>query len=109
MSEVLHVNDFGAGSTQNSDIQKKISEIAANAVSDSKIRQTVISPVQIFTRPEHIIEMGSSLGISTAYLASADSSSRVITIEGSPAIAAIAKETFQKLELKNIQLDNRKI
>ena len=53
-----------------------------------------------YYRARTIIELGSSLGISTAYLASADSSSRVITMEGSPAIASIAQETFQKLELE---------
>jgi len=48
------------------------------------------------------MELGSSLGISTAYLASADAASRVVTMEGSPAIAGIARETFEKLKLRNI-------
>ena len=56
-----------------------------------------------FYRTKRIIEMGSSLGISTAYLASADPSSKVITMEGSSAIAEIAKQTFIRLEIGNIQ------
>ncbi len=42
--------------------------------------------------------MGSSLGISTAYLASADTGFQCNTMEGSSGIAEIATENFQKLE-----------
>jgi len=41
-----------------------------------------------------IVEMGACLGISGAYLASAASQPRFITIEGSPALAPIAEETL---------------
>jgi predicted O-methyltransferase YrrM len=40
-----------------------------------------------------ILELGSCVGISSAYLASAASHPRLITIDGSPAMVAIAEET----------------
>ncbi|HEY4935272.1 MAG TPA: class I SAM-dependent methyltransferase [Puia sp.] len=95
--------DPGAGSLQSGDGLKKVSEIAGTAVSTQKFGRLLFRLVHYY-RARTIIEMGSSLGISTAYLASADTLSRVITIEGSPAIAAIAEETFRQLEHKNITL-----
>jgi predicted O-methyltransferase YrrM len=96
----LQVNDFGAGSSKR-DEPRKISDIAGNAVSDQKFGRLLFR-IANYYRPGCIIEMGSSLGISTAYLASADSGSRVITMEGAPSIASLAKETFDSLGLKNI-------
>lgn len=95
----IRVHDFGAGSPGVS--EKRISEIAGNAVSSQKFGRLLFRLVNYYPS-RLVIEMGSSLGISTAYLASADSMSRVITIEGSPAVAAVANETFSHLGLKNI-------
>jgi predicted O-methyltransferase YrrM len=97
----LNVDDLGAGSKQKGGSKKPIKEIARNAVSDQKFGRLLFRLANYY-RARHMIEMGSSLGISTAYLASADAGSKVITMEGSPAIAEIAKETFQKLKLNNI-------
>jgi predicted O-methyltransferase YrrM len=44
------------------------------------------------------------LGITTAYLASANQTSNVFTCEGSAAIASIAKQNFETLQLNNAQL-----
>jgi predicted O-methyltransferase YrrM len=97
----LPVNDPGAGSIQNGASVKKISGIARNAVSTQKFGRLLFRLANYY-RTATIIEMGSSLGISTAYLASADAASQVITMEGSPSIAAIAEETFHQLGLHNI-------
>jgi predicted O-methyltransferase YrrM len=99
---VLQVNDPGAGSREKKDnSDKKISEIAKTSVSDQKFGRLLFRLAN-FYRAATIVEMGTSLGISTSYLASADGNSRVITIEGAPAIADIARETFEKLKIRNI-------
>jgi predicted O-methyltransferase YrrM len=51
-----------------------------------------------------IVELGTSFGISTSYLASANSDSQVFTFEGAKNIAKIAAESFESLQLKNIEL-----
>ena len=99
----LLVNDPGAGSLQSREGLKKVSEIAGTAVSTQKFGRLLFRLANYY-RARTIIEMGSSLGISTAYLAAADPLSRVITMEGYPAISAIAIETFRQLEFKNITL-----
>jgi predicted O-methyltransferase YrrM len=99
----LIVRDFGSGSSKNGNEVKKISEIAVKAVSGQKFGRLLFRLANYY-HARTIIELGSSLGISTAYLASADNLSRVISMEGSPAISGIAIETFSQLELENIKL-----
>lgn len=55
-------------------------------------------------RPTSILELGTSLGISGAYLAAAAPVARVTTVEGDPAVAALAKDVFGHLGLINIDL-----
>ena len=50
-----------------------------------------------------IVELGTSLGITTAYMAAMDKRNRVISYEGCPAVAEIAKANWQALGLKNIE------
>ena len=54
--------------------------------------------------PKQIIELGTSLGITTAYLASANPAAKVTTFEGSNAIAKIAGHNHQLLGLTNVDL-----
>jgi predicted O-methyltransferase YrrM len=97
----LIVHDLGTRSRQYTSSKRKISEITHKAVSEQKFGRLLFRLANYY-RARHIIELGSSLGISTAYLASAEVVARVITMEGSPAIADIAAETFRKLKLKNV-------
>jgi len=98
---ILIVDDFGAGSLTKKASHRRISNIAANAVSSEKFGRLLFR-LSNYYRASMIIEMGSSLGISTSYLAAANSSSSVVTLEGSPGIASKAKENFHRLGLKNI-------
>lgn len=102
-NRTLFVEDFGAGSSINGNENKVISEIAGKAVSSQKFGRLLFRLANYYNA-RTIFEMGSSLGISTAYLASADKLSSIISIEGSSAISGIANEIFSQLELKNIKL-----
>ena len=50
-----------------------------------------------------IVELGTSLGVTTAYLAMPDSRNRVLTFEGCASVAEVAEENWRKLNVKNIQ------
>ena len=49
-----------------------------------------------------IVELGTSLGVTTAYLAAMDSRNKVVTYEGCPAVAEVARANWEKLGMSNI-------
>jgi len=57
-----------------------------------------------FTKSINVLELGTSLGITTAYLAKANSKSQIISFEGSEEVAEIAKNNFKKLKINNIKI-----
>jgi predicted O-methyltransferase YrrM len=102
-STVIEVEDFGAGSTVIKTNKRIVSAIAASSLKPKKYAQHLYRMVKYY-KPETIVELGTSFGITTAYLASANESFKVFTCEGSAAIALIAKQNFAGLKLNNIQM-----
>mgnify|MGYP006144923619 FL=1 len=100
---IITVEDFGAGSTKGLTKQRVIQQIAATSLKPKKYAQLLYRLVNYF-QPEIILELGTSLGITTAYLAKAKPTAVVTTMEGSSTIAKIAEENFQKLGLQNIRI-----
>jgi predicted O-methyltransferase YrrM len=54
--------------------------------------------------PKTIIELGTCLGITSAYLSKACPDADVITIEGCPETAKVAYNSFRQLDLDNVEL-----
>ncbi len=52
----------------------------------------------------NLLELGTSFGISTAYISSSSTNKKCITLEGCENTAAIAKQTFAELNLTNIEI-----
>jgi predicted O-methyltransferase YrrM len=100
---LIQVEDYGAGSTIHKTNQRKISSIAKHAAKPKKYGQLLYRIARHY-KPQTILELGSSLGISSAYLASGHPGSNLITMEGAPAIAEKAKKNFESLGLKNISI-----
>lgn len=100
---VVEVEDFGAGSVKGFTKQRSIKQIASSSLKPEKYAQLLYRLVKYF-QPKEILELGTSLGITASYLAAANPSASVTTMEGSSAIAAIARQTFETLQRKNIQL-----
>jgi predicted O-methyltransferase YrrM len=98
----INVNDLGAGSQNNSSLKRKIKDIAKNAAKSPKYAQLLYRLVNHF-KPQIILELGTSLGISTIYQAAAVPNSKIITIEGCTETAAIAKNNFSKMQLNNVE------
>jgi len=99
----ITVTDLGAGSHVNNNRQKKISDIAAHALKPPKLAQ-LLYRIAADLQPHNIIELGTCLGVTTIYLQKAAPEAKVYTLEGSPETAAVAKDTFNKAGLNNIEL-----
>lgn len=100
---IIEVDDFGAGSVKGLKKKRVVQQIAATSLKPRKYAQLLYRLVKYF-QPQQVLELGTSLGITTSYLVSAQPSSQVVTLEGSSAIASIAKQTFEQLKLENIEL-----
>ncbi len=101
--EIITIEDLGAGSTINKSNQRTIKQIAKNSSKSKKYGRLLYRLVHYY-KPETILELGTSLGLSSAYMALANPASRLATIEGSPEISAVASSNFEKLKLQNIDL-----
>ena len=94
--DVLDVVDFGSGgSPEGKHVARKVCDIAANHLERSEVGQLLFRLVNYMGQHEHrpleIIELGTSLGVTTAYLAAANRTNRVTTYEGSETVLAIAQ------------------
>lgn len=98
----LEVEDFGAGSAINNTHQRPIARIARNAAKTRKFSQLLFRIAHHY-QPTIVLELGTSLGISTAYMSLANPAARVITGEGSKAVAEQANNNFRQLTLRNIE------
>ena len=98
----LEVKDLGAGSRSKASKMRTIQQLVRTAVKPKKYSY-LLYRIASHYKPNTIIELGTSLGITTSYLAAANPFSQIITIEGSNAIAAAASENFSRLGIKNIQ------
>lgn len=99
----IEVEDFGAGSAVIPFKIRRIKDIAGSSLKKKKYAQLLFRIAKYY-QPKNIVELGTSFGISTSYLAAANPQSRVTTFEGAKNIADIALKNFQKLGLTNIQL-----
>jgi predicted O-methyltransferase YrrM len=104
----LEITDFGAGSkhaTSKNSNKKSVSQLARHSAITTKKAQLLFRLVEYF-KPKTILELGTSLGISTLFmsLATDNSETQIITFEGCPQIAEKAKENFEELEQENIEI-----
>ena len=103
-STIIEVEDFGAGSSVIKTNKRVVKDIAASSLKPKKFSQLLFRIVNYY-QPKTILELGTSFGVTTAYLASGNTNANIITCEGAKNIAAIAQQTFTVLQLKNINLN----
>lgn len=101
--QTVNVEDFGAGSKKLKSVNRKINSIAKTAIKNKREGELLFKIVHHF-KPKQILEFGTCLGISTAYLAGPTKENSVISLEGSNSLLKIAKVNLEKLQLNNIEL-----
>jgi predicted O-methyltransferase YrrM len=103
----ISVNDFGAGSKIFKEGDRKIRDICRYSVKPKKYGQLLFRLINFF-QPKHILELGTSLGLTTIYMASAVRNSNVISIEGDHNTYLLAKQTVKLAKVRNVELVNAK-
>lgn len=99
----IEVLDFGAGSRVNNSPKRQIRHIAKNAEKPRRFARLLYRLVQHF-QPKYILDLGTSLGMTTAYLSAAEPSARVVSFEGCPETARIARQNFEQLHCHTIEV-----
>ena len=97
----IAIKDLGAGSRTSTDKQKTIAQIAGSTLKPEKYARLMFRLVKHY-QSKTMLELGTSLGITTAYLSAANPDSFITTIEGNETIARKATENWQTLGYHNI-------
>jgi predicted O-methyltransferase YrrM len=100
---VLTIEDHGAGSRAGQKKEKTIATLARTALKPPKYAQLLFRLVKYY-QPARIVELGTSLGLTTAYLSRANPDARMISIEGNPSVYERAKEHLRELHCTNTEL-----
>ncbi len=94
----LQVQDYGTGVSG----ERSIQTIAKHSLATRKEAQMLFRLVNDI-HPITLVELGTSLGITTAYLAKAAGTSKVVTFEGSEQVLCVAQDVWKRLGIGNVE------
>ncbi|MES2567948.1 MAG: class I SAM-dependent methyltransferase [Bacteroidota bacterium] len=101
-STAITFEDLGAGSKKlHSDI-RLVKQIARHGIAQRKQAEFLYRLINKFN-PITIVELGTSVGLSTLYLSKAAPRSSIYTIEGCKELVDFSKKLFNEHEARNIQ------
>jgi predicted O-methyltransferase YrrM len=100
---IVEVEDFGAGSGVIPFRKRPVNAIAKSSLKSEKLSQLLFRVAKYYNS-QIILELGTSLGITTCYFARANGNASVYTFEGSPAIAKLARKNFVNAGVDTIKL-----
>jgi predicted O-methyltransferase YrrM len=98
----ISVTDYGAGSRIFKSNVRKVSAIAKHAGATSK-RTKLLARCMRYFNPSSVLELGTSLGLGTAALASVPTV-KVTSLEGCPATAAVARKQLREFGYSNVDV-----
>lgn len=101
-STPVPMEDYGAGSKAGAG-SKSVAQIARVSAKSPKYARLLFR-IARFYKPYYLLELGTSLGVSSAYLALAERKSVVVTGEGNYAVATMARSNFESLGLTNVRI-----
>jgi len=100
----IPITDYGAGSQVTHKKERSLSSLAKYSATRPFFCRILFRTIHYY-KPATLLELGTSLGISSLYQAAAASKkSKFITVEGCAEISRRAKQNFELLGVKNIRL-----
>lgn len=104
MDQTVAFNDLGAGSAKMDANRRKIKDIVKYAGVGNK-QGEILYRIVDFYKPKMIVELGTSLGISTLYLsAGLKGFGKIISVEANRELTDIAKNNLENLGTKNFDI-----
>ena len=102
-SKTITITDAGSGSKVFPNNERRINQIAKTSGTTYKRAKLLYRLVNYF-KPQYILELGASLGISTYTMAIAGPTPKITSIEGCLILSDLAKNQLQDLHIKNVTL-----
>lgn len=104
-TSIIEITDFGAGSKKLHSNKRTINQIAKYGIAQKKQAEFLYRLLNKFA-PNTVIELGTSIGLTSLYLSKANTKSTVYSIEGCPNLHQFSNNLFKEQEMKNIQSIN---
>jgi predicted O-methyltransferase YrrM len=98
----IEVKDLGAQSTHFKNEKRALSKVAETSISPRALCELLFRLVN-YMEATSILELGTSAGVTSLYLAK-QPQSKVVTFEGNKALINIARTNFESFETRNIKL-----
>ncbi len=99
-TETINVTSAGAKG-DGTKHPRKVADIAKSSSSYGKYGR-LLQRIAHYLHPDHILELGTSLGIGTIYMASGSPLSLVTTVEACPETSKTAEHNFKRIGIDNI-------
>ncbi len=100
---VISVKDFGAGVNGNLHKELSIASIAKNAAKPPKYARMLFR-LMAYLKPNTVIELGTSLGISSLYISAGNPQMNLTTLEGCDHTAAFTLKQLEQFPDLNIEI-----
>ncbi len=100
---IVDCNRAGAGSHISQKKMRRISSIFQSSGIPNRYGR-LLHRVTAFYQPQLVLEFGTSLGISSAWMALGCPRARVYSVEAVPALAEKARQNHQEIDVQNIQV-----
>lgn len=95
----IQVSDYGSKASR----KRRICDIASTSCKKADDAQLLFR-IAIWQHAKNILELGTCLGLTTAYLAKSDSRAKVVSMEGCPQTAHVAKKNLEILGVRNAEI-----
>lgn len=100
-NERIAKSNFGVGSKMNSETISVAQAVRNQSVSPRYGK--LLYKLCRYTNSQNVLEIGTSIGVSTMYLASACTYGKVLTLEGDEKRIEIAKRNIEEMKLSNVE------
>jgi predicted O-methyltransferase YrrM len=98
----IEITDLGAGSKKLNSTKRQIKKIARYGIAQQKQAEFLYKLLNKFN-PKNVIELGTSIGLTSLYLSKAVPQSTIYTIEGCPNLYEFSNALFKSAQTKNIK------
>ena len=99
----VSITDFGSGSRVFNSNKRVISSMTKASGTRPKRAKLLYRLVRYF-KPQHTLELGTSLGIATQAMALGHNQNKVISVEGCPTLSEISKQALDNAGVSNVHI-----